>query len=70
MDGVKLDFCPRCRRMIDWALENVSSKQIFIQATRESAAPSAQHVLVPLCDSCGKFVDSTLHVDGFTIYTP
>ena len=70
MDSVKLDFCPRCRRVVDWALDNVPLGKIYVQAVRGGRAPSAEHVIVPLCDTCGQFVESTLHVDGFTIYTP
>jgi len=71
MDSIKLDFCPRCRRLVDWALDNVPESRIFIQADRKgNAVPSAEHVIVPLCDKCGQFVESTLHIDGFTIYTP
>jgi hypothetical protein len=69
-ENVKLDFCPRCRRLIDWALDNVPLDKIFVQAARNQNTPSTEHVIVPLCDICAAFVESTLHVDGFTIYTP
>lgn len=70
MDSVKLDFCPRCRRVIDWALDAVPLQDIYIRANHEGQPPSEGHLIVPLCDKCGKFTMSTLKVDGFTIYTP
>lgn len=70
MEGVKLDFCPHCRRSIDWATEKVPLQDIYIQANPWEPGPSEGHIVIPLCEECGKFVMSTLKLDGFTIYTP
>ena len=70
MDDVKLDFCPHCRRRIDWALDNVPYQDIYIQANPEEQGPSEGHIVIPLCEKCGRFVKSSLYIDGFTIYTP
>lgn len=69
MEGIRIDFCPHCRHSIDWALDNVPIQDIYIQANPWEQ-PAEGHAVIPLCEECGRFIRATLHVDGFTIYTP
>lgn len=69
-DSIKLDFCPHCRRRIDWAIDAFPWKEIYIKANPEGAEPATRHKTIVLCETCGTFVSSALKVDGFTIHTP
>jgi hypothetical protein len=70
MDTVKIDLCPVCRRSLDYFLENVPADKIFIKGHPDVIAPPSTEATIYLCDSCSKFIFSTLGVAGFTVLTP
>ena len=66
---VRLDLCPRCRHILDHALDNYPLDKIYIRADPYDQSPSDTSIIIPLCEHCSKFVTSVLKLSGFTIIT-
>lgn len=65
--GGGIDFCPNCRRLLDYALSTNHKDNLYIQINKEVDSPE-NRVIIPLCDVCQRTCQEYLPgVDGFLV---
>lgn len=68
IESIKVEFCAQCRQKIDWAIDNFEPQDVYIKASFDEPNAPGTKIVVDLCESCGRFINQVLKLDGFTLY--